>query len=46
MEITWFLFDLGNTVIKLAYERVMENICKSSSTTRDELLELFEAPGS
>ena len=46
MEITWFLFDLGNTVIKLAYERVMENICKASSTTRDELLELFEAPGS
>ncbi len=46
MEITWFLFDLGNTVIKLAYERVMENICKASSTTRDELLELFEAPNS
>lgn len=46
MEITWFLFDLGNTVIKLAYERVMENICKSASVTRDELLEIFEAPAS
>ena len=46
MEITWFLFDLGNTVIRLAYERVMERICTSSSATRDELLEHFEAPGS
>jgi cytochrome P450 len=35
-EQTWFLFDLGNTVIKLAYERVMENICKLASANRDE----------
>ncbi|MEK6372051.1 MAG: HAD family phosphatase [Acidobacteriota bacterium] len=46
MSITWFLFDLGNTVIKLAYERVIENICKDSTTSRDELVELFEKPGS
>jgi glucose-1-phosphatase len=46
MSTTWFLFDLGNTVIKLAYERVIENICKESSTTRDALVELFEKPGS
>ena len=46
MEINWFLFDLGNTVIKLAYERVIDRICRFSSTRRDELLELFEAPGS
>lgn len=46
MDITWFLFDLGNTVIKLAYERVMDRICNSSSTTRDELLEHFDAPRS
>ena len=44
-EITWFIFDLGNTVIKLAYERVLENICKRATITRDELVELFEAPG-
>ena len=44
--ITWFLFDLGNTVIKLAYERVLENICKDASASRDELVELFEKPGS
>ena len=46
MAITWFLFDLGNTVIKLAYERVLENICRSGNITRDDLVELFEKPGS
>ena len=46
MSTTWFLFDLGNTVIKLAYERVIENICKDSTTSRDDLVELFEKPGS
>jgi glucose-1-phosphatase len=44
-EITWFIFDLGNTVIKLDYERVMENICKRAAITRDDLVELLEAPG-
>ncbi|HYS53353.1 MAG TPA: HAD family phosphatase [Thermoanaerobaculia bacterium] len=44
-EINWFIFDLGNTVIKLAYERVMENICKRAAITRDELVELLESPG-
>ncbi len=44
--ITWFLFDLGNTLIKLAYERVLENICRDSSVEREELMEVLEAPGS
>ena len=44
--ITWFLFDLGNTVIKLAYERVLENIRRDASISRDEMVELFEKPGS
>jgi glucose-1-phosphatase len=43
--INWFLFDLGNTLIKLAYERVLENICKRATISRDDLVELFEAPG-
>lgn len=43
-DITWFIFDLGNTVIKLAYERVLENICARAAVTRDELVELFDAP--
>ncbi len=43
--INWFLFDIGNTVIKLAYERVLENICRESNVNRDELLDIFEQPG-
>lgn len=43
---TWFLFDLGNTLIKLAYERVMANICRDAAVTRDDLVEILEAPGS
>jgi HAD superfamily hydrolase (TIGR01509 family) len=42
---TWFIFDLGNTVIKLAYERVLENICRNASMKRDALVELLEKPG-
>jgi glucose-1-phosphatase len=42
---TWFLFDLGNTLIRLAYERVLENICRDASVTRDDLVELLERPG-
>ena len=45
MAATWFLFDLGNTLIKLAYERVLENICRDAAISRDELVELLEAPG-
>jgi glucose-1-phosphatase len=43
--ITWFLFDLGNTLIKLAYERVLENVCRSASLSRDQLVEVLEEPG-
>lgn len=43
--ITWFLFDLGNTLIKLAYERVLENVCRSAPVNRDELIEILEEPG-
>ncbi|MDQ3283358.1 MAG: HAD family phosphatase [Acidobacteriota bacterium] len=42
----WFLFDLGNTLIKLAYERVLENIRRSADVTRDQLIDILEAPGS
>ena len=44
-EQTWFLFDLGNTVIKLAYERVLERIASRAAVTRDELVDLLEKPG-
>lgn len=45
MPVTHFIFDLGNTVIKLAYERVIENICRESNVNRDQLLDIFEQPG-
>jgi FMN phosphatase YigB (HAD superfamily) len=41
----WFLFDLGNVLIRLDYERVIAAICSDSSVDRDELLRIFEAPG-
>ena len=43
--ITWFLFDLGNTLIKLAYERMLEGVCRSASSSRDELVAILEEPG-
>ncbi|HEX7153898.1 MAG TPA: HAD family phosphatase [Thermoanaerobaculia bacterium] len=43
--ITWFLFDLGNTLIKLAYERVLQNICKEATCSRDALVDILEEPG-
>jgi putative hydrolase of the HAD superfamily len=42
---TWFIFDLGNTVIRIAYERVLQNICRDATVSRDELLEIFERAG-
>lgn len=42
---TWFVFDLGNTVIRLAYERVIEAICRQASTSRDELVDVLEDAG-
>ena len=44
-EQQWFLFDLGNTVLKLAYERVLRAICAEASITRDELVDLLEDAG-
>lgn len=43
--ITWFLFDLGNTLIKLAYERVLEAVCREASVSRDDLVDILEEPG-
>ena len=43
--ITWFFFDLGNTVIKLAYERVIHRICSLAAVQRDDLVEILEFAG-
>lgn len=44
-EHTWFVFDLGNVVVKLAYERVLARICAKSIIERDALVELLEDAG-
>ncbi|HUP59504.1 MAG TPA: HAD family phosphatase [Thermoanaerobaculia bacterium] len=41
----WFLFDLGNTLIKLAYERVLENVCRDAIVSRDQLVQILEQAG-
>lgn len=41
----WFVFDIGNVLIKLAYERVLARICASSDLDRDRLVRLMEAAG-
>lgn len=45
MATDWFIFDLGNTLIKLAYERVLANICRDANVDRDQLVDLFEGSG-
>lgn len=41
----WFVFDLGNVVVKLAYERVIASICATTAMSRDKLIALMEEPG-
>ena len=38
----WFLFDLGNTVVKLAYERVLQRLSADSSASREQLMQIME----
>jgi HAD superfamily hydrolase (TIGR01509 family) len=41
----YFVFDLGNVVLKLAYERVVARVCSNSSLDRDSLVALLEDAG-
>ena len=41
----WFVFDLGNVLIRLAYERVLGNLCAMADADRDRMLLLLEAAG-
>ncbi|MFA6955525.1 MAG: HAD family phosphatase [Thermoanaerobaculia bacterium] len=41
----WFLFDLGNTVVKLAYERVLQRLSADTSVSRDDLMRAMEGGG-
>lgn len=42
---SWFIFDLGNVVVKLAYERVMTAICAQSEASRDDLVQMMDERG-
>jgi HAD superfamily hydrolase (TIGR01509 family) len=42
---TWFLFDLGNTVIRIDYERALAAICRDANVGRDDLVEMLELAG-
>ena len=41
----WFVFDLGNVVIRLDYERMLRAICAEADTTRDQLVKRLEWMG-
>ena len=40
-----FLFDLGNTLIRLDYERVLASLCADAPISRDALVDLLEHAG-
>lgn len=42
---SWFVFDIGNVLIRLGYERVLEAICAQSDVGRDGLITLMEGVG-
>lgn len=42
---TWFVFDIGNVLIRLGYERVLARICSKADMDRDRLIELMETAG-
>ncbi|MGK2856370.1 MAG: HAD family hydrolase [Thermoanaerobaculia bacterium] len=42
---SWFLFDLGNTVVRLAYERVLQRLSDESTCSREQLMQVMERGG-
>ena len=45
MKPRWFIFDLGNVLLRLAYSRVLDVISSSSSTGGQQLHQLMDGPG-
>ena len=43
MAFSWFLIDLGNTVIQLALDRVIANICRNTPASPEEVVAALEA---
>lgn len=42
---TTFLFDIGNTLIQLDYERALASICRYAEIDRDKLVQIMEWSG-
>ncbi|MBW3672201.1 MAG: hypothetical protein KY432_11090 [Acidobacteria bacterium] len=42
---TTFLFDIGNTLIQLDYEKALAGICKYAEIDRDKLVQIMEWSG-
>ncbi|HXI12619.1 MAG TPA: HAD family phosphatase [Thermoanaerobaculia bacterium] len=42
---TWFVFDLGNTLIRLAYDRVIAAIALDAAVPGQKIVETLEEPG-
>lgn len=42
---TWFVFDLGNVLIRLAYDRVLQRLETRSRATREDLVAFLDSAG-
>lgn len=42
---SWFVFDLGNVLIRLGYDRLFQTLETRSRVRRDELIDLMDAGG-
>jgi len=42
---TWFVFDLGNVVINVDYEKLIHGICSNADVDRDRLIQIIEGAG-
>lgn len=41
----WFIFDIGNVLLRLDYEKVLRNLCLNSSLSGSDLRSLIEGAG-
>ena len=41
----WFIFDIGNVLLRLDYGKVLRNLCRNSSMSPSELRSLIEGAG-
>ena len=41
----WFVFDLGNVLLRIDYDRVVDRIASRSQSSREQLIDLMDAAG-